>query len=201
MSTKRLKNLASYAEMWPKISNVTDRRTRNVTKLLGLSDSIRATLYRGRMLTLTELEELAFVLGMMLVDEIDNRVASTDPTPSQASKITFSTIQSTRLDKLLSDIIHVCERKGIQTRPLDAEVGLGSEIETAQNLQKHWRARFKSKYFALDKYRLESLLSNALQDVSFSDVASDGLGVWLRNDTPTLALSEVEGNLHFTPGT
>ncbi|KAJ0118496.1 hypothetical protein J7T55_009279 [Diaporthe amygdali] len=174
----------------------------NVSKLLGLSDTIRTALFRGRTLTLSELEDLAFALDMMLLDEIGDKVAAEAPATSQGDRrITVPVIQHTRLDKLLSDIIHIYETEGHPDRPLATDVGLGSEIETARSLQKHWRTRFKSDYFALDKYRLEYLFSNALRDVSFSAVASDGLGVWLPKEVLPAELSEAEASLHYTPGT
>ncbi|KAI3401275.1 hypothetical protein diail_11981 [Diaporthe ilicicola] len=139
---------------------------------------------------------------MLLVDEIDDKVASKALTTGQANqKITLSTIQYTRLDKLLADIIHMYEIEGNPVTPLVAEKRPGSELETAQSLQKYWRTRFKSEYFALDKYRLDNLFSNALRDVSFSSVASEGLGVWLPKEALELELSEAEVNLHYTPGT
>lgn len=181
---------------------ITDNPNRNVSKLLGLSDTVRAALSQGRTLTLLDLEELAFVLDMMLADEIDDKTPSKDPATIQASpKITFSTIQTTRLDKLLADIIYVYEIESFSARPPIAEVGLGSEIEKVQSLQKHWRARFKSEYFALDQYRLKNLFSNALRDVLFSAVASDGLGIWSPKEPITHQLSEAEVSLHYTPGT
>ncbi|KAK7717636.1 hypothetical protein SLS64_003131 [Diaporthe eres] len=129
----------------------------------------------------------------MLADEIDDKTPSKDPATTQASpKITFSTIQTARLDKLLGDIIYVFEIESSSARAPIADVGLGSEIEKVQSLQKHWRARFKSKYFALDQYRLEHLFSNALREVSFSAIASDGLGIWSPKDPITHQLSEAE---------
>lgn len=176
-----------------------NKSCRNTSKLLGLSDSIRAALYRGRKLTPLELEELTFVLDMMLVGEIDENTASKAPTASQ--KITFSVIQNTRLDKLLAETIQVYENENNSARPRIAEVGLGSEVETVQSLQKQWRARFKSEYFALDQYRLDSLFSNALRDVLFSAIASDGLGIWSPTQPIAHELSEAEVSLHYTPGT
>lgn len=174
---------------------------RNALKLLALSDTIRAALSQRRKLTLLELEELAFVLDMMLLDEVDGKTASKAPATSLTSQtITFSVIQNTRLDKLLADIIHVYEN-GSTARPLIAEMGLGSEVEKVQSLQKHWRTRFKSEYFALDQYRLDILFSNALRDVLFSAIASDGLGIWSPKEPLTYELSEAEVSLHYTPGT
>lgn len=174
----------------------------NVSKLLGLSDTIRAAISQGGTLTLLELEELAFVLDMMLVDEIDEKTAPKAPRPTHASQnITFSVIQNTRLDKLLAEIIRVYEIESDSARPRIAEVGLGSEVEKVQSLQKHWRARFKSEYFALDQYRLDSLFSNALRDVVFSAIASDGLGTWSPKQSIVHELSEAEVSLRYTPGT
>ena len=181
---------------------ITNESCRNVSKLLGLSDTIRAAISQGRTLTLLELEELAFVLDMMLVDEIDEKTASKAPRPTYASQnITFSVIQNTRLDKLLTEIIRVYEIESDSARPRIAGVGLGSEVEKVQSLQKHWRARFKSEYFALDHYRLGSLFSNALRDVVFSAIASDGLGTWSPKQSIAHEISEAEVSLHYTPGT
>lgn len=149
-----------------------------------------------------ELEELAFVLDMMLEGETDEKTPSEAPATSQASqKITFSIIQNTRLDKLLAEIIHVYEIESSSARPPIPEVGLGSEVAKAQSLQRCWRARFKSKYFALDQYRLENLFRNALRDVLLSAIASDGLGIWSPKEPITQELSEAEVSLHYNPGT
>lgn len=138
---------------------------------------------------------------MMLVDEIDGKSpADTPATGHTSQKTTFSVIQETRLDKLLADIIHAYEDEST-TRPCIAEMGLGSEVEQVQSLQKHWRARFKSEYFALDQYRLGSLFSSALRDVLFSAIASDGLGIWSPKEPLTHELSEAEVTSHYTPGT
>lgn len=178
------------------------KQSRNASKLLELSDTIRAALFHGRAITLLELEELAFVLDMLVMDEIDDITPSGAPAMSQASqRIAFSTIQDTRLDKLIADIIRVFEIESSSARPSIAEVGLGSEIEKVHSLQKHWRARFKSEYFALDQYRLDDLFSSALRDVLFSAIASDGLGIWWPKEPVTHELSEAEVSLHFTPGT
>lgn len=139
---------------------------------------------------------------MMLLDEADDKTASKAPPTSQASqKITLSVIQNTRLDKLLAEIIHAYENESRPARTHIAEVGLGSEVEKVQSLQKHWRARFKSQYFALEQYRLDSLVSNALRDVLFSAIASDGLGIWSPKEPIANELSEAEVSLHYTPGT
>lgn len=139
---------------------------------------------------------------MMLLDEADDKAASKASPTSQASqKITLSVIENTRLDKLLAEIIHAYENERSSIRPHITEVGLGSEVEKVQSLQKHWRARFKSQYFALDQYRLDSLFSNALRDVLFSAIASDGLGIWSPKEPIAHELSEAEVSLHYTPGT
>ncbi|POS73559.1 hypothetical protein DHEL01_v208052 [Diaporthe helianthi] len=180
---------------------ITDGSCRNLPKLLALTDSIRAALSHGRTLTLLEMEELAFVLDMMLVDEIDGKTPAEAPATYHNSQVTtFSVIQNTRLDKLLADIIHVYENEST-ARPRIAEMGLGSEVEKVQSLQKHWRARFKSEYFSLDQYRLDRLFSNALRDVLFSAIASDGLGIWSPKEPLAHELSEAEVALHYTPGT
>lgn len=152
--------------------------------------------------TLIELEQLAFVLDMMLVDEIDNETVSKAQVTNEANQnITLPTIQHTRLDKLLADIIHAYEIESSSARPPSSEVGLGSEIEKVQSLQKHWRARFKSEYFALDKYRLDDLFSHALRDISFSSIASGGLGIWSPKEPIAHELSEGEVRSHYIPGT
>ena len=189
-------------ECWHWEKAITNESNRNVSKLRALSDTVRAALSQGRTLALLELEQLSFVLDMMLSDEIDYKTASEASATGQASqKLTFSTIQNARLDKLLSEIIHVYETESFSARPPIAEVGLESEIETVQSLQKYWHARFKSAYFALDQYRLDDLFSDALRDVLFSTVASDGLGKWSRRGQIAHELSEAEVSLHFVPGT
>lgn len=78
------------------------------------------------------------------------------------------------------------------------ETGLGSEIGTATDLQKHWQRRFKTEYFSLDKDRIDTLMIGTLRDVAWSATASDGMGVWM--PTEAIEYSEVEGNLRFVPG-
>jgi hypothetical protein len=167
-----------------------------------LSDSIRAALYHCRKLTMLELEEFGFVLNMILVGEVNDKTAPRAPIMCQGGqRITFSAIQDTRLDKLLADIIHVQENPRDPTTSRITEVGLGPKLGKVQSLQRYWRARFKSQYFALDKLRLNNLFSNALRDVLFSAAASDGLGIWAPNRPIAHELSEAEVSLHYTPGT
>lgn len=171
----------------------------NIPKLLGLSDSIRATLAKGRRLSFSELEDLNFVLDMMIVDKLDHEAPSKTKTAT-TQKITFPAIQRARLDKLLTDVLRAYEREtnSINMHGLVVETGLGSESELASSLQKHWQSRFKSEYFMIEKYRLDSLIAESLKDVTFSAVASDGLGVWMPKDAKEV--SEAEGHTQFTPG-
>lgn len=81
---------------------------------------------------------------------------------------------------------------------VSVETGLGSEIKTATDLQKHWQSRFTTEYLGFDKYRFKNLMSSSLQDVVWSATASDGLGVW--EPTHVVDISEVEGNTRFIPG-
>lgn len=171
----------------------------NIPKLLNLSDTTRATLSKGKKLSFSELEDLNFVLDIMLIDKLG------DDDPSKAStitvpKVTFAAIQRARLDKLLADMLKAYEREmtSINMHGIVVETGLGSEIEAASRLQKYWQSRFKSDYFFIDKYRFDSLLARRLQDVSFSAVASDGLGVWVPKES--VECSEAESNMRFIPG-
>lgn len=171
----------------------------NIPKLLGLSDSIRATLAEGRKLSFSDLEDLNFVLDMMIVDKLDHEAPSKAPTAT-TQKITFPTIQRARLDKLLTDVLRAYEREttSINMHGLVVETGLGPEVEFASSLQKHWQSRFNLEYFTIEKYRFDSLIAESLKDVTFSAVASDGLGVWVPKETKEI--SEAEGNTQFTPG-
>lgn len=132
----------------------------------------------------------------MLVDELDSNV------PTAAShKVSFLTLQTARLDKLLVDMLRAYEREttSVNMHGDVVETGLGSEIETASSLQKYWQSRFKAEYFVIEKYRYDSLMTGRLQDVSFSAVASDGLGVWAP-PKDAVEVSEAEGNMKFIPG-
>ncbi|KAJ4422430.1 hypothetical protein N0V82_002878 [Gnomoniopsis sp. IMI 355080] len=168
----------------------------NVTKLLDMSDAMRVALAKGRKLTCEELEELNFVLDMMLVDKLDHEASA----PSVQKNITFPMIQDARLDRLLVEMLGAYDRE-MTTVPVGGvsfETGLGQEINAAADLQKSWQSRFKSEYFGIEKYRLDSLMSGSLQDVVWSTTASDGLGVWM--PTHVVDISEVEGNTRFAPG-
>lgn len=115
-------------------------------------------------------------------------------------KVTFAAIQRARLDKLLVEMLRAYDRE-MTAVPLGGtviETGLGSEIETASTLQKHWRSRFKSEYSKIEKLRYDGLISGSLRDVAFSALASDGLGVWMPSEA--IDISEVEGNTRFMPG-
>lgn len=115
-------------------------------------------------------------------------------------QITFAAIQRARLDKLLVDILGAYDREmtSVPVAGVSVETGLGSEINTATDLQKRWQARFKSEYSTIDKYRSNKLMSSTLRDVVWSATASDGMGTWI----PTAAIdySEVEGNARFVAG-
>lgn len=170
----------------------------NTQKLLDLSDSIRATLGQGKKLSFAELEDLNFVLDMMIVDKLDDDQPSKAPT-AKTHRVTFPDIQEARLDKLLVDMLTAYEREktAVNMHGVLLETGLGSELEAASTLRSYWQSRFKSQYLAIDKYRFHSLMSGTLKDVVFSAVASDGLGIWVPKETREI--SEAEGNL-FVPG-
>lgn len=126
----------------------------NAAKLLELSDLVRLALSKGRKLTSAEVEDLNFVLDIMIVDELDDELPSQRATSSASAgggggghnttqKVTFSTIQRARLDKLLTDMLraHDKEITAVPIRGKMFETGLGSEIDTATSLQRHWYAR------------------------------------------------------------
>lgn len=168
-------------------------------KLLGLSDTVRATLSKGKKLSFSELEDLNIVLDTMLVDKLDYE------TPFQATrgskkKISFSAIQGARLDRLLADMLMAYHKQvtSVKLNGTVIETGLGPEIEAASSLLKHWQSRFKSEYFSVDKYRYSNLVSGSLRDVKFSSTATDGLGVWVPNEE--VETSEVEGSARFIAG-
>ncbi|KUI54443.1 hypothetical protein VP1G_01721 [Cytospora mali] len=169
----------------------------NASKLLDLSDTVRAALNEGKELTPAELEDLSFVLGMMIADEMDDAPQSKSQTATQ--KVDLSIIQHGRLDKLITDMLLAHEEQEVDVKSNGklAATGLWPETEIALSLQKYWLARFKSEYFSLDKRRCDDLIKGALRDILFSSAMSGGRGVW----SPAAAgLSEVERNRHFSPG-
>ncbi|KAF3770145.1 hypothetical protein M406DRAFT_245904 [Cryphonectria parasitica EP155] len=178
-----IRSRSSDASVW-----TTDGRW-NVPKLLELSDLVRSALSKGANLSSQKLEELNFVLDMLLVDKLD-----------EEHKITFSVIQRARLDKLLADMLraHDKEATAVPLGDNAIETGLRSETETASSLQRCWQSRFESDYLAIDKYRYEDLMSGSLRDMVWSATASDGLGVWIPKEV--IEISEVEGNATFFPG-
>lgn len=118
----------------------------NVGKLLQLSDEVRSALSKGRKLIVQELEDLNFVLDMMVVDKLDDEAPSLRRQSGSSAgspmllKITFSVIQRARLDQLLADMLAAYDKE-MTAAPLGGKVvetGLGSEIEVASMLQKHW---------------------------------------------------------------
>lgn len=119
----------------------------NVEKLLQLSNELRSALSQGRKLFVQELEDLNFVLDMMIVDKLDDEAPSQRRQPGSSAggpttllKITFSAIQRARLDKLLADMMVAYDKETIAA-PLGGrvvETGLGSEIDVASTLQEHW---------------------------------------------------------------
>ncbi|PSR94435.1 PUA-like domain-containing protein [Coniella lustricola] len=143
----------------------------------------------------------------MIVDKIDSEASEQCRTSGSAVggpvpllKITFSAIQRARLDKLLADMVTAYDKEVVSAplRGKVVETGLGSEIEVASTLQKHWQSRFESEYYRIDKYRFDKLMTGPLRDVVWSATATEGLGVWAPGKV--IEISEAEGNTAFVPG-
>lgn len=165
----------------------------NVSKLLELSDTVRVALNDGKALRPTELGNLAFVLGMMIADEMDDARQSKSERASQ--KVDITLVQRARLDKLLADMMRADE-KVAKSGSKFAATGLWPEIEIARSLQTYWRGRFKIDYFSLDRRRCDDLIAGGLGEMLFSNV-SGGREDWSQE---AVGLSEKEGIAHFHPG-
>lgn len=165
----------------------------NVSKLLELSDTVRAALDDGEDLKPTELADLALVLGMMVSYEMDD--AKLSKVERASHKIDILSIQRARLDKLLADMMRA-DDKAAKPGNKFAATGLWPEIEIARSLQKSWRERFKIEYLSLDRRRCDDLIAGGLCEMLFSS-KSGGREDWSQE---TVGLSEKEGMTHFLPG-
>lgn len=105
----------------------------------------------------------------------------------------FPTIQNARLDKLLADMLTLGHQQtSLHLRPR-------IDILMAERLQRLWMARFREKYFNIDKIRHQSLSKTGrLKDVIFNIAATDSWELWQAEDCETL--SGLESNLQFKPG-
>lgn len=168
----------------------------NVSKLLDLSDTVRAALHKGRKLTYIDLGDLTFVLSMMITDELADTTRS--KTIAETQKIAFQAIQHARLDKLLADMLLASQEKSadVISKDVAEATGLRPEITNARNLQGYWRARFKSDYLSIDRRRYDSIAKD-LRDAWFPSTVGE------KGDTrlhEAIGLSEADGTTHFVPG-
>ncbi|KAH7170397.1 PUA-like domain-containing protein [Dactylonectria macrodidyma] len=149
--------------------------------LLDLCDSIRSSLGDRRILG-PRWEEAMGLLTAVLKDEANG-------TPM----IEFSTVQTARLDKLLSDIVNP------GNRPLPTPTRFSDDVTVAERLQRLWRTRFLESYFTIDQNRYNTLpRTGRLHDVVMTDPQENSPGRWRAKARE--ALSELEGNLKFEPG-
>lgn len=160
----------------------------NQTKLLNLSDSVRARLRDGNPSGLSG-ERLSSFLEAALGDEERKH-----PT------LDFETIKYARLDKLLSELLQSADT--IKPSNLTPELLLRFRVNVSQakGLRRLWRRRFREQYFMMDQHRCAVLVEGGrLKDVSFNSSLDYDLGKW---QTKKLSgpVSEVEANLEFEPG-
>ncbi|KAK7733925.1 hypothetical protein SLS53_008077 [Cytospora paraplurivora] len=167
----------------------------DVSRLLDLSDTVRAALNEGKRPTTTALDDLTFVLSTMLSDEMEDAPQPRGSTASQ--KVDLSVVERARLDKLVADIAPKEEGAYVNPRRKSAAPELWPGLEIARALEESWRTRFKREYFVIDERRCDSLLAGPLRDVLFSSIVSGELEV---QSQELAGLSEVEGVTHFTPG-
>ncbi|PHH91083.1 hypothetical protein CDD83_1711 [Cordyceps sp. RAO-2017] len=107
--------------------------------------------------------------------------------------VAFSTILHARLDKLVADVLSPEGRAGTgQPHPW-------LDYSMAERLQRHWRARFRERYFDIDQMRYSSLSkAGRLSHVAFVDKDKDGLQLW--RATACELLAGGEDDLQFEAG-
>lgn len=160
----------------------------NRTKLLNLSDSVRARLRDGNVSGLGG-ERLSSFLEAALTDEERKH-----PT------LDFETIEYARLDKLLAELLQSADT--IKPSDLTPELLLRFRVNVSQakSLRRLWRRRFREQYFMMDQHRCAILVEGGrLKDVSFNSSLDYDLGKW-QTKKLTGPVSEVEANLEFEPG-
>ncbi|KAI1168602.1 hypothetical protein F5B18DRAFT_187334 [Nemania serpens] len=160
----------------------------NRTKLLLLSDSVRARLRDGNASGLCG-ERLSSFLDIVLKDEERKH-----PT------LDFDIIEYARLDKLLSELLQFADT--IKPSNLAPELLLRFRVNVSQakGLRRLWRRRFREQYFMMDQHRCAVLVEGGrLKDVSFNSSLDYDLGKW-QTKKLTGPVSEVEANLEFEPG-
>ena len=122
-------------------------------------------------------EDLADLLNLLIESENSNR------------RLAFSTIETSRLDKLLNELIDLKGNDSARITDL---------LRCASALKRKWQIRFGEKYFAIDEIRLAHLLAKgALYRISISSPSPD-LQKW--HVTLPSPGSENPGALHFLPG-
>jgi hypothetical protein len=108
--------------------------------------------------------------------------------------VDLRTIQVTRLDKLLEDMVDAANHPSTRTAEFKADVMI------AQALQRQWRSRFGEPYIGLDAHRSsqlrrpsQSCLAVCLFTPKPEETPAPGAGNWK-------GLSEREGNEQFQVG-
>ncbi|KAI1426733.1 PUA-like domain-containing protein [Xylaria sp. FL1777] len=158
------------------------------TKLLDLSDSIRADLRDGNVFG-PNAEKLSSFLEAALKDE-ERKYPTLD----------FETIEYARLDKLLAELLQFADT--MKTSRLVPELLLRFRVDVseAKSLRRIWRRRFREQFFMINQHRCAILVEGGrLKDVAFNSSLDYDLGKW---QTKKVAgpVSEVEANLKFEPG-
>ncbi|UNI14242.1 hypothetical protein JDV02_000891 [Purpureocillium takamizusanense] len=150
--------------------------------LFELCDIVRAGLVGDNSPPETATESITTFLEAAAIDEM-----CSIPT------IPLGTIRKTRLDKLLIDILS-------PENHIDAGPSYPwTHVETAQRLQRQWRARFRERFFDLDQSRYRALSkTGALRGVTFCNVVEPDGDLW--QAAACNSLSEGEGNPQYEPG-
>ncbi|KKP07675.1 hypothetical protein THAR02_00211 [Trichoderma harzianum] len=141
LEEKRLEQPDLYGALWSTGLLDSSNKRLNETKLLELSDDIRAHLVED-----ASLGPRAGVVKRALRELVRDE-SSIMPT------MDFAIIQNARLDKLLSDILTLGHQQtSSYPRPR-------IDIVMAERLQRLWMARFREKYFNIDQIRHQNLSS------------------------------------------
>ncbi|KAI0878352.1 hypothetical protein GGS24DRAFT_518140 [Hypoxylon argillaceum] len=160
----------------------------NRTKLLGLSDSVRAGL-RGGNVSSSDTETLSNFLEAALKDE-ERKYPTLD----------FEIIEYARLDKLLAELLQFADTMKAGDLTPELLLRFRVNVSEAKNLRRLWRRRFREQFFMMDQHRCAVLVEGGrLKDVSFNSSLDYDLGKW-QTKRLTGTVSEVEANLQFEPG-
>ncbi|KDN65519.1 hypothetical protein CSUB01_01081 [Colletotrichum sublineola] len=152
-------------------------------ELLELCDSVRTSIRQDKSLGPCA-DRIQGLLERALKEELRH-----------APSLDFETLQYTRLDKLLADIVDPANR------PSPLPLRFRADMAVAESLQKMWRARFREPYFALDQVRQRSLHTGGeMRDIHFTTAGVDPLESWTVHDSCRDPISELEVNQQFEPG-